>query len=123
MIQTALIGAAQQWYSYLPLDIEKNWQAFCIEFQKTFDNRQSQRQANLLLESIKRAIGEQIKTLTLRIEQITRKACVNIAPDMRNARLNDALVKARNPQLARIALKILQITNRPHWNHCFYSHN
>ena len=29
MIQTALIGPAQQWYSHLPLDIIKNWQAFC----------------------------------------------------------------------------------------------
>ena len=26
MIQTALIGPAQQWYSHLPLDIKKNWQ-------------------------------------------------------------------------------------------------
>ena len=29
MIQTALIGPAQQWYLHLPLDIKKNWQAFC----------------------------------------------------------------------------------------------
>ena len=28
MIQTALIGPAQQWCSSLPLDIKKNWQAF-----------------------------------------------------------------------------------------------
>ena len=40
MIQTALIGPAQQWYSHLPLDIKKNWQAFCRKFQKTFDNHQ-----------------------------------------------------------------------------------
>ena len=36
MIQTALIGPARQWYSHLPLDIKKNWQAFCRKFQKTF---------------------------------------------------------------------------------------
>ena len=105
MIRTALIGPAQQWYSHLPLDIKRNWQAFCLEFQKTFDNQQSQTQAKLLLESITRASGEQIKTLALRIEQMTRKAYVNNAPDMRNAQMNDALVKALDPQLARIALK------------------
>ena len=105
MFQTALIGPAQQWYSNLPLDIKKNWQAFFGEFQKTFDNQQSQTQAKLLLESITRASGEQFKTLALRIEQITRKAYINNAPDMRNAQINGALVKALDLQLARIALK------------------
>ena len=74
MIQTALIGPAQQWYSQLPLDIKKNWQALCCEFQKTFDNQQSQTQAKLLLESMTRASGEQIKTVALRIEHMTRKS-------------------------------------------------
>ena len=32
------------------------------------------------------------------------KAYVNNAPDMRNAQMNDAPVKALDPQLARIAL-------------------
>ena len=104
MIQTALIGPAQQWYSHLPLDIKKNWQAFRREFQKTCDNQQSQTQAKLLLESITRASGEQ-KKLALRIEQMTLKAYVNNAPDMRNAQMNEALVKALDPQLARIAIK------------------
>ena len=79
--------------------------SLCCEFQKTFDNQQSQTQATLLLESITRASGEQIKTLALRIEQLTRKAYFNNTPDMRNAQMNDALVKALDPQLARIALK------------------
>ena len=104
-IQTVLIGQAQQWYSYLPLDIKKNWQAFYREFQKTFDNQQSQTQAEQLLESITRASGEQIKTLALRIEQMTRKAYVNNAPEMRSAQMNDALTKTLDPQLARRAFK------------------
>ena len=105
MIQADPIGPAKQWYSRLPLDIKKNWQAFCREFQKTFDNQQSQTQAKLLLEKITRASGEQTKTLALEIEQMTRKAYVNNSPDMRNAQMNDALVKALDQQLARIALK------------------
>ena len=63
MIQTSLIGPSQQWYSHLPLDIKKNWQTICREFQKTFDNQQSQTRAKLLLENITRASGEQIKML------------------------------------------------------------
>ena len=105
MIQTALMGPAQQCFSHLPVDIKKNWQAVCREFQKTFDNQQSQTQAKLLLERITRASGEQIKTLALRTEQMTRKAYVNNAPDMQKTQINDALVKALDPQLARIALK------------------
>ena len=35
---------------------------------------------------------------------MTRNVYVNIAPDMRNAQINDALVKALDPQRARIAL-------------------
>ena len=123
MIQTALIGPAQQWYSHLPLDVKKNWQPYCREFQKIFDNQQSQTQAKLLLESIKRVPGEQIKTLALRIEQMTRKAYVNNAPDMRNVQMNDALVKALDPQLARIALKKIETRNQLHWNHNFHSLN
>ena len=34
MIQTALIGPAQQWYPRLQFEIKKNWQPFCREFQK-----------------------------------------------------------------------------------------
>ena len=36
---------------------------------------------------------------------MTRKAFVKNAPDMRNAQMNDALVKAINPQLVRIEFK------------------
>ena len=38
---------------------------------------------------------------------MTRKAYVNNAPDMRNAQMNDALVKALDPQLGRVALKMI----------------
>ena len=41
---------------------------------------------------------------------MVQKAYVNNAPDMRHAQMNDALVKALDPQLAQIALK--EISNR-----------
>ena len=81
MIQTALIGSAQQGYLHLQFERKKNWQEFCREFQKTFKNQQTQTQAKLL-ESITRVSGEQIKTLALRIEQIIRKTYVNNALDV-----------------------------------------
>ena len=40
---------------------------------------------------------------------MTRKACVNNAADMRNAQMNDALIKAPDSQWARIALKKIAI--------------
>ena len=55
MIQTALMGSAQQWPSHLPLENKKKLQAFCREFQKACDKPQSQTQAKLLVESITRA--------------------------------------------------------------------
>ena len=58
MIQTSLIGPAQQWYSDLLVKTRKNWQGFCREFPKRSDNQQSQPRAKLLLDSIARASGE-----------------------------------------------------------------
>ena len=31
-IKTDLIGPGKQWYSHLPLKINKNWQVFCRKF-------------------------------------------------------------------------------------------
>ena len=36
---------------------------------------------------------------------MAQKACLNNSPDIKNAQMNDALVKALDPQLARTALK------------------
>ena len=41
------------------------------------------------------------------MEQMTRKAFVNNAPDINYAQMNKALVKALDPHLARIALKMI----------------
>ena len=45
MIQTALIGPAQQWYSHLPLDIKKDSQPFAANFGKhsIINNRKHKR--------------------------------------------------------------------------------
>ena len=77
---------------------------------------------------------ENKKTFALRIEHIriehfetTRKPYVNNAPDMRNAQMNDALVKAHDSKLARLAFKKIanqkesgRKKNPLHWNHNFF---
>ena len=73
MIQIALIGPAQQWYPRLPIEIKKRWPSFCRKPQKASDNQQSQTQAKIILESIPRSSGEQIKRLAHRFEQMARK--------------------------------------------------
>ena len=37
LIQTTLNGAAQKWFSVLPLEIKSNWKRFTQEFSKMFD--------------------------------------------------------------------------------------
>ena len=61
LTHTARIDPAQQWYLHLPLEIGKNWQAFCQKFQKNFDNQQSQAEEKIHLEIITRAFEEQIQ--------------------------------------------------------------
>ena len=68
--------------------MKKELSSVLAEFHQTFDTQQLQTQA---LESLTRASGEQIKTLEVRIEQMTGNAFVSNAPDMRNAQMNDAL--------------------------------
>ena len=68
--------------------MKKELSSVLAEFRQTFDTQQLQTQAQ---ESLTRASGEQIKTLEVRIEQMTGNAFVNNAPDMRNAQMNDAL--------------------------------
>ena len=37
LIQTTLDGAAQKWFSVLPIKIKTNWKRFTQEFSKMFD--------------------------------------------------------------------------------------
>ena len=48
MIEMALMGPAQQWYSHLPLELKKrSGKSFAANFKKSY-NQQSQTQAKLL---------------------------------------------------------------------------
>ena len=41
LIQTTLDGAAQKWFSVLPIDIKSDWKRFTQEFSKMFDSERN----------------------------------------------------------------------------------
>ena len=48
MFQNTLDGAAQKWFSVLPIEIETHWKLFTPKFSKMFDSESNeQHQRNL----------------------------------------------------------------------------
>ena len=41
LIQTRLDGAAQKWFSVLPIEIKSEWKRFTQEFSKMFDSERN----------------------------------------------------------------------------------
>ena len=41
LIQTTLDGAAQKWFSVLPIEIKSDWKRFTHEFSKMFDSERN----------------------------------------------------------------------------------
>ena len=48
LIQTTLDGAAQKWFSVLPIEIKSNWKRFTQEFSKMFDSERNKQQQRVL---------------------------------------------------------------------------
>ena len=71
--QTTLDGAAQKWFSVLPIEIKSDWKRFTQEFSKMFDSERNKHQKVLCYE-IRRLPNETIKQLAVRIETLVRKA-------------------------------------------------
>ena len=74
LIQTTLDGAAQKWFSVLPIEIKSNWKRFTQEFSKMFDSERNKQQQRVLCNEIRRLPNETIKQLAVRIETLVRKA-------------------------------------------------
>ena len=41
LIQTSLEGAAQKWFSVLPIEVKPDWKKFTQEFSKMFDSERN----------------------------------------------------------------------------------
>ena len=65
LIQTTLDGAAQKWFSVLPIDIKSDWKRFTQEFSKLFESERNQQHQRVLCNEIRRLPIETIKQLAV----------------------------------------------------------
>ena len=65
LIQTTLGGAAQKWFSVLPIDIKTDWKRFTQEFSKMFDSERNKQHQRVLCNEIRRLPNETIKQLAV----------------------------------------------------------
>ena len=105
LIQTTLDGAAQKWFSVLPLEIKSNWKRFTQEFSKMFDSERNKQQQRVLCNEIRRLPNETIKQLAVRIETLVRKAYSLNTHDYKNTKMTEILMMTLTPQLRKMAIK------------------
>ena len=105
LIQTTLDGAAQKWFSVLPIEIKSNWKRFTQEFSKMFDHERNKQQQRVLCNEIRRLPNETIKQLAVRIETLVRKAYSLNTHDYKNTKKTEILMMTLTPQLRKIAIK------------------
>ena len=70
LIQTTLDGAAQKWFSVLPIEIKSDWKSFTQEFSKMFDSERNKQHQRVLFNEVRRLPNETIKKLAVRIETL-----------------------------------------------------
>ena len=105
LIQTTLDGAAQKWFSVLPIEIKSNWKRFTQEFSKMFDSERNKQQQRVLCNEIRRLPNETIKQLAVRIETLVRKTYSLNTHDYKNTKMTEILMMTLTPQLRKIAIK------------------
>ena len=105
LIQTTLDGAAQKWFSVLPIDIKTNWKRFIQEFSKMFGFERNKQHQRVLCNEIRRMPNETIKQLAVRIETLVQKVCSLNTHDYKNTKMTDILMMTLTPQLRKIALQ------------------
>ena len=74
LIQTTPDGAAQKWFSVLPIEMKSHWKRFREEFSKMFDSERNKQHQRVLCNEIRRIPNETIKQLAVRIETLVGKA-------------------------------------------------
>ena len=60
LIQAKLDGAAQKWFSVLPIDIKSDWKRFTQDFSKMFDSERNKQHQRFLCNEIRRLANETI---------------------------------------------------------------
>ena len=105
LIQTMLDGAAQKWFSVLPIAIKSDWKRFTQEFSKMCDSERNKQHQRVLCNEIRRLPNETIKQLAVRIETLVRKAYSLNTHDNKNTKMTEILMMTQTPQLRKIAIK------------------
>ena len=105
LIQTTLDGAAQKWFSVLPLEIKSDLKRFTQEISKMFDSERNKQHQRVLCNEIRRLPNETIKQLEVRIETLVRKAYSLNTHDYKNTKMTEILMMTLTPQLRKIAIK------------------
>ena len=103
--QTTLDGAAQKWFSVLPIEIKSDWKRFTQEFSKIFDSERNKLHQRVLCNEIRRLPNETIKQLAARIKTLVRKAYSLNTHDYKNTKMTEILMMTLTPQLRKIAIK------------------
>ena len=105
LIQTTLDGAAQKWFSVLPIEIKSDWKRFTQEFSIMFDSERNKQHQRVLCNEIRRLPNEIVKQLAVRIETLVRKAYSLNTHDYKNTKITEILMMTLTPQLRKIAIK------------------
>ena len=105
LIQTTLDGAAQKWFSVLPIELKSDWKSFTQEFSKMFDSERSQQHQRVICNEIRRLPNETMKQLAVRIETLVRKAYSLNTHDYKNTKMSEILMMTLTHQLRKIAIK------------------
>ena len=105
LIETTLDGAAQKWFSKLPIEIKSDWKRFTQEFSNMFDSERNKQHQRVLCNEIRRLPNETIKQLAVRIKTLVRKAYSLNTHDYKNTKMTEILMMTVTPQLRKIAIK------------------
>ena len=105
LIQTTLYGAAQKWFSVLPIEIKSDWKRFTKEFSKRFESEKNKQHQRVLCNEIRRLPNETIKLLAVRIETLVRKTYSLNTHDYKNTKMTEVLLMTLTTQLRKIAIK------------------
>ena len=73
LIHTTLDGAAQKWFSVLPIEIKYDRIRVMQKFSKIFDSERNKQHQSILCNELRRLSNETIKQLAVRIETLVRK--------------------------------------------------
>ena len=101
LIQTTLDGAAQKWFSVLPIEKKSDWKRFTQEFSKMFDSERNKQHQRVLCNEIRRLPNETIKQLAVRIGILVPKAYSLNTHDYKNTNMTEFLMMTLTPQLRK----------------------